>query len=348
MKRMLVCALVLGLPLSSFSQQNANSLLGRLPEPPAGACGVGDEAGKARSSYLEQVAAVQQDIRAALDERNAAQEAYAEQNEAKWKRQLEKQMGLTDDQIAKVKDPDQMSEAEGRELADKVMQQRGNLSLEEAEKLGKMDEKAQEAWGKAYAAEMMAGIQAQTPQERAAAGKDQSRVKQLVKITQEQQDAFRKSNAEGVALGQKMLEWDREAQKVYARDIKPIDQQLAECQQEMQQAEGKRREALRRKLEAIDKERNTALMAYSNQFTPGYCDLLRRNLAWAKAAQSGFDRYEELENEKFKLQTNTPANVLLINIGTAGMQAAEQCANLMSTAFKYRQFSDTTYGSGAQ
>ena len=341
MKRMLACALALGLPLASFSQQNANSLLGRLPEPPAGACGLSSEA---RQAYLGQLEAVDKDIQAALEKRKEAQEAHVQQNEEKWNKQMMKQMGLTDAQIARAEKGDDLSDEETSELADQVMQQRSNISLDEVKKLGTMDEKGQQAWAKAYASEVAANVQAQTPDERTAAQKEQSRVKNLVTITREQQDFFKKNNAEGMALIQRMTEWDQEAQKAYAQQITPIDQRLAKCQEAQSRAEGKQSDALAKQIEQIEKERNTALKNYCTQFTPNYCDMLRRYLAWAKGAVGGFDRYEELENEKFRLQSNAPDAVLLVSVGTAGIQEAADCVNLMRSAFKYRLFSDDTEG----
>ncbi len=345
MKRLILCSLALVLPLSLPATQSANSLLGRLPDPPSGPC---EFNGDAERAYLDRIGEVSRDIDAALKELREVQEAHVQKNRARWQLQMAdqatKQAGLTDAQAARVKSGRPLSKAEKTELADQVLQHTTNMSLAEARNLKNMDPAARKAWAQAYAAEMMATAQAKPPEERAADQKEQDRLMRLATLTKEQQDHLKRTNAEATALQQKMLELDSKAQELYARTVAPIDKRLEQCQEDINKAseakEDERIAPLIEKRRQLQHERNVVLKAYCAQFSPPYAEIIRQYLTWAKGAQQGLNRYEEMENEKFKLQTNSPDNVLIAQVGTVGMGAAHSCAGLLASVFKYRLFSE--------
>ncbi len=343
MKRLLLCSLVLGLPLAASAQGNANSFLARLPDPLPEIC---DPSGDDGSAYLATIAEVSRNIDAALAKRREEQEAHVRKNQARWKTQMTdqaiQQAGLTDAQAARVTSGRRLSKAEKAQLADEVLQQRTNISLAEARNLKNMTPEARKAWAQAYASEMMAVQQAKPPEERAADQKEQDRLMRLATLTKEQQDMLKRNNAVAEALRQKMLKLDGEAQEAYAQKVAPIDQRLAECRDEIAKAsaagQDEQAEALGAKARQIERERLEALKAHCAQFSPPYGELVRQYVTWAKGAQDGFIRYEEMENEKFKLQTKSPDNVLIVQTGMLGMQEADACVGLLKSVFKYRLY----------
>ncbi len=345
MKRLLFCSLLLGASPAFAAPGTGISFLARLPGPPTSAC---ELKGEGREAYLKAIRDVQQDIDAALAERRKAQDAHVKQNEARWKQvlgdQAIKQAGLTDAQAARVRSGQRMTREEKQQLADQVLQQRTNISLAEARNLKNMTPEARKAWAQAYAAEAMAVQQAKPPEEKAADQKEQDRLMRLAKLTQEQQDFLKRNNAEADVVRQKMIKLDQDAQDAYALKIKPIEDNLARTREEASQAEKaeehERSKALYDQCEEIEQQRTDALKQYCQDFTPAYCELVAKYVAWAKRAQDGFVRYEEMENEKFKLQVNSPDAVLLESTGTLGIQEADSAAKLLASVFKYRLFTD--------
>ena len=272
-----------------------------------------------------------------------------------------KQSGLTPDQVAKLQAGHGVSAAEKREIADQMLQQKMNVSLDELKNLKNMDPAARRAWAQAYTAEAMADAQAkvqgQSSAERNAALTDQARLVKLGTIAREQKALFEKTTALRQGLTEKMRDLDDEAQKVEAKDIAPIDRRLEACREEIQKESARlselgsangndtaeaKRESIRarisellKKSQGIELERDDALRQLCAAFTPRYGDLLRQYLSWARGAQDGYVQYEELENERFKLQTNAAGNKLIVATGSMGLEEAKACVDLLRSAYKY-------------
>jgi hypothetical protein len=374
MKRLFVAALVLTLSVPAFSDDSALLLLARLPNPPAAPC---DLTSKTRSEYLHAIDEVARDINAALAKRTKAQKANVKQNEAAWREQMMKQTGLSDEQIAKAKAASKKRGKAGaaarRELAEEMLQQHADLSIDEARKL-QQTEAGTKGTVKGYITQEMDTAQALAPaQQQEAAQKKQERLGKLNTLAQEQKELMEQIGAGRALVENKIHDLDDEAKKAYEKNIAPIDQRLDEVRKEIeevaeearrlhekqraeresnpgragdplaiQQVEedremGKKESAVREKRDRILLEKDDALRQQCATFSPPYCNLLKEYLIWAREAQGGFTRYEEIENEKFKLQTDKADNVLSTEIGTLGLQEAKACVDLLRTAYKYAQ-----------
>jgi hypothetical protein len=377
MKRLFVGALALTLSTPAFSEDSAILLLARLPNPPADVCNL---TSKSREEYFAQINAIARDIDAALAKRNKAQKDHIKQNEEAWREQMMKQTGLSDEQIARAKAASKKRGKAGaaarRALAEEMLQQHADLSIDEAKKL-QQTEAGTKGTVKGYITQEMetgqalAQAQAQNPEEQAANQKKQERLAKLAALAKEQKELMEQTGAGRELLLNKMRDLEEDARNAYKENVAPIDALLEKLRKEIdvfyeekrrvyeregEEAKahpgtagdpqdirfaeerrelGKREDELLEKRDRIALEFDDALRMHCTAFTPRYCDLLKQYLIWAREAQGGFTRYEEMENEKFKLQTDKPENVLSVEIGTLGMQEAKACVDLLRTAYKY-------------
>jgi hypothetical protein len=113
----------------------------------------------ARDAFQSAVSELKQVIRDDADERERKMNEYMESQEDAIKERMVKMSGMSDADVKRLKSGKEMSESEKMAMADKMMQQRTNISMEEMKKLSKMSKAGQEAWAQGYAAEQQAMAQ---------------------------------------------------------------------------------------------------------------------------------------------------------------------------------------------
>lgn len=157
MKKNILTSIAIGFATVLFAQKTPEVYLKTIPALPKDSCSVTNEE---VSLYMEKVQTliieINNDIHARNQKADAcvkSNKAVAQENAAK---QLQQTYGMSDADINKMKNSKNMSDAEKKELANKMMMQQTNMSVDEAKNLQNMSEAGRTAYAEAYAMEAMA------------------------------------------------------------------------------------------------------------------------------------------------------------------------------------------------
>ena len=137
------------------AQTGSNDFLQNIPATPVNTCTSGNESQK---QFEEKISVIIRD----LDSQIRALKNQSKPDEAKAKAQAEqmmKQQGLSQEEIDKMKSK-KMTKEEKQAMADKMMQQYGNMSMAEANNMKNMSKEGKQAYAEAYATEAQATAQA--------------------------------------------------------------------------------------------------------------------------------------------------------------------------------------------
>lgn len=150
----IISAFILLIKLTQ-AQTGSNDFLKNIPAIPVNTCTASTETQK---QFEEKISAINRD----LDSQIRVLKNQSKPDEAKAKGQAEqmmKQQGLSQEEIDKMKSK-KMTKEEKQAMADKMMQQYGNMSMAEANNMKNMSKEGKQAYSEAYAAEAQATAQA--------------------------------------------------------------------------------------------------------------------------------------------------------------------------------------------
>ena len=207
------------------------------------------------------------------------------------------QTGISAADMAKVQGGGQLSEAEGMALANKMMGQKYNMSIDEAKKVGKMGKEGQKAWAEGYSAEMMAEAQADPGK-----FKDgQTKNKKIFDLVAEQSQLATQIQAEEAMIENRL----EEINKKDSVEKKKLNEQLAPLQVEAEKYLGVLgvTGADAAKAHAVAMKMYNLRLTYCEIMTPLYIDLLKHRLVSVKANFTLRYRLQEVTDELTAAQT---------------------------------------------
>jgi hypothetical protein len=166
MRKIVFFLIAVTVTLTAGAQKISNGYLMKLPKLPADSCNV-TRAGV--ESFTQQVSILAEQLKGEIDTLNSTVDQHMKANEGSAQeramKQMSQQYGLSQADIEKMKNSKNMSAAEKQALANKMMSQQTNMTVDEAKNLGKMSEAGKKAYAEAYATEAMATNQANPKQQ---------------------------------------------------------------------------------------------------------------------------------------------------------------------------------------
>ena len=161
MKKIALMLIVLSIASMTSAQTIFDSYMKRVPALPKDSCNIS----KANAdSFVEQVSALIDELTNEIEERNRSADDYAEAHRGNMEEnamnQVQQQYGISDEDINKMKNSKDMTDAEKQAMANKMVMQQTNMSMDEIQKMSKMSESGKKAYAEAYATESMADAQA--------------------------------------------------------------------------------------------------------------------------------------------------------------------------------------------
>jgi hypothetical protein len=322
MKRLLFFATVLAFASSAFAQKTPEACLGLVPSLPNQCC---SQKQAEKRAYLAGVDESIKQLDAEIQRRLKEANANAKQNQEKMTAGVMAQVGISPADVQKMKNmtPEERKAA-GKAMADKMMQEKYNISLEEAEKLKTMSKEGREAWAKAYGTEAAANAQANPQQNQAA----QDKAKTMQTQAQEVQALLAKFTAQGSKFRQQIDDLDKDptAMAIMEKEIKPLEKKLEPYMGEVHGSAVAESERLEAALTA-------ARLRYCQQLSPKFTAILSNHLAAIKASLPDYKRFEELQAESNK--TMTGVDKPLAEPGLMGIQAIEGYVSSLKEIFKY-------------
>ncbi len=142
------------------AQVKTNEYLKKIPAIPKDSCNVT----RANAELFKaKVGAIIEQLKADMDRLSEMQDNNMENNkgtaEETMMNKMSQQYGISQADLEKLKNKKDMTDAEKKELANKIMQQQANMSMDEVAKLSNMSEAGKKAYAEAYATEAMATSQ---------------------------------------------------------------------------------------------------------------------------------------------------------------------------------------------
>jgi hypothetical protein len=302
MKRLSLLTIALLFAILTDAQTAFESYFRRVPALPRDSCNISKQA---RDAFVEKVNSLIDELSDDIDARNIKADEYAESNrgnmEANAIKNLQQQYNISDEDINKMKSSKEMTEAEKKAMANKIMMQQTNMSMEEAQKLAKMSDAGKKAWAEAYAAEAQANAQSNPQAASAPAGMSGSAAK-LMSLQQEQSSLISKINGGQERIGAKYTAIDNDPSgKVMLDNISKWNSKLTSMM-------GIVTASMEKTMDSLSTLVGREQKKYCDKFTPKYRAVLREDLANVKTSLSDCRRLDQVTGEIMKAQTGvTPA-----------------------------------------
>lgn len=344
MRQVIGMIFLIGLSIAATAQKSVYDYLADIPRLPEAPCERNDNAPKNFTTDINKVLGeLSKDIAA----RNKKAKAYmkAHENEARTNAVQNSGLVLTPEQMKIMQQGNKhMTAEQKKQLADQVMQQNMNVSMDELQGLKKdgkhVDPKAAENWTQAYSTEM----QAQRELNPEKANSDQIRNKQLNDLVSELNDIQQQLSAGESKYTERLNVLQHEADSMYLilrmhtdplnAEIDTLESQLAKCKKdcsceckEMSQKVFDRVNFLSDLIQEYEYE-------YCIPLTPKYLDIVKEYRTYIETTFSNCNRAEELQTEITYRQTGIKDPEF--KPGLLALEVVHHYAELVSNVYKYK------------
>lgn len=323
MKKLLTAFLTFFIAVAASAQFVTEGYLNRTPALPKDSCNISYAQAE---SFQDQVTALFNQVDNAIGQMNRNTRESAKANEAAYKEQAMQQMsqfGLSQEDMAKMKSG-KMSAADKQALANKMMMQQTNISVDEMKATKGMSAEGKKAYSEAVATEMMAAGQA--GQVKTSAVRNPANLSAFLHEQQLIMDRISDRNQSIPGL-YAAIDNDPERQQMLNRigawrskwtSMGGVDA-----------GQGKQMDSL---MVLIHKEQ----IGYCNKFTPLYRKALRAHLSAIKSSLPDYRRLAELTGQIAEAQTGVPSPAGGNDI--TGMQAVSEYLTRLQDAYQYKLY----------
>lgn len=323
--------LAAGIVLSGAAQTRTQEYMKKIPALPKDSCNVTRASAE---NFTAQVAALRDQLVSEIEQIRESVDSHMESNADVAQENVMKQMsqmyGMSQADLEKMKNAKNMSDADKQALANKMMTQQANMTMDEAKNLAKMSEAGRQAYTEAYATEAMATANTDPNQ---AARNDYAR--NLYNNNVAQQSAYSKINEINnriVALYAPVTN-DPERQKMLDR-ISAWNSKLTSMMGIVSDGEARIMDSLSLRIQ-------NEQIAYCNKYTPQYRTALRKHLQIVKASMPEYIKFGEISAATTKSQTgiDMPAEGKEL----ASFEAIADYLRALEGAYKYKLYYSDEY-----
>ena len=321
MKKLLFILITAWVAVGASAQFVTEGYLKKIPALPKDSCNISKSDAV---SFAQQVSVIMEEVNNSLGQMNRNTRQSAKANEAVAKEQAMKQMaqfGMSQEDMAKMKSG-KMTAAEKQALANKMMMQQTNISVDEMKAASGMSQEGKKAYTEALTTEMMAAGQA--GQIKSSATGNAPVVGEFV--MEQQQIMTRISDRYQKIPGlYDAIENDPERQQMITR--------MANWKSKwtslggVDAGQGKLMDSLQI---LIKKEQ----IKYCDKYTPLYRKALRTHLLVIKSSLPDYRRLAEITGQIAESQTGVPAAAGGNDI--TGLTALKEYLARLSDAYKYK------------
>jgi hypothetical protein len=327
MKNLLLTTISIGLSLILNAQISASDYLKKAPAIPSKDCYISGEKQDAFEKSVQDLASVVNDD---AQQRKNDTEEYMRGNEDQMKANMMKKSGMSDADMKKMQSGEEMSDAETQAMANKMMQQQANISLDEAKSLSNMSEAEQEAWAQSKTAGQMADAQA-NPGKYTGANETNMTLYELAS----EQSALQKKIADTenqIKQQYKALDKDaKSAKSAMEVELKPLYDEL----NSINDGEGSTQADVDHAARVIRKIHEKQ-DAYCEIFTPRMLGFIQTCKDTYAGALPDYDRVEEIQFQLTALQTGTP--LITTGKGMYSLLAVHQYLRYLADAYNYKLY----------
>ncbi len=316
MNKILITTTLLLFGFYANSQNMPTDFLRQLPSIPDSVCNLTVAQKQQFISMVEPFSDLVSNEKA---RREKESEKVAHENEAVTRANMMKKSGMSEEDMKNAKN---MSQADKKAMADKMLQQNTNMSMDEAKNLSTMSEAGKKAYMEAYATEQMANAKANPGKTNPVAEQGRTLYELQMEQTRlidslsgiEQKFAMQFDAIINDPAGKPMLEnidkWHAELTSMMGVDY----------------GQGPKMDTLSAK---IKREKSK----YCNQYTPKYSKLLKQYQTYSLKIQPAYLRLDDIMNKTYQAQTGINAN--LSQPGTTGLNVVEAYITRLKGAVQF-------------
>ncbi len=309
-----------------FAQSTPEEYWINKPGIPSDACILKDAD---KDNYLEQVFAYSKKLGSEVGQLRREARENARKKEGEMKAGALRNAGFSEADASKMKNKKELSNAEGMEMASRMMQQRAGISMEDAKKLQKMTKAEKDAWTAQYASNQMTNAQDNPNRNNMQA--DQQRSKGMYELASEQKMLTEKLTSGEAAHLKQIEKLDADAaqgKKDVEIQLKPLKDELAKIPDEgATKAQGERAIQINKQILEYWKK-------YCAKYTPRYLEMLAEYRSYVESILPDIKRQEEIANQLMMIQTGMTEP--LSRPGELRLSEIKEYVDLLKEIFKYR------------
>ena len=318
--------LFIALFASLIFAQSGHDFLSRAPGLPNDACNMKREE---IAIYKKSVNDLLIEMESLKSERSRKIENNVNKSDAQIEKDIARDNNLSDEDVQKLKN-DNMSEDEKKALADKVIQQKTGISMQEVEKLKKMSKEGKKKWAEGYATQQMANMQGNgdstKTEEQIKAEQEQIKNKNMFDLLQKQKLITDRIAASNNKFNNKMAELNQKdsvATIELDKYRKPLMERLSKGPSDEEA------HSIRVKITGYEK-------TYCNKLTPIYFGILSDNLADLNKLMPEYDSLEVVTGEIYKSQLKIDNSFL--SPGLFQLEAVMEYLSKLLSTFTYANY----------
>ncbi|MGE5499333.1 MAG: hypothetical protein ACM3Q2_14730 [Syntrophothermus sp.] len=316
---------------SILSAQSGYSFLSRLPNLPSDACSMGKER---KENFNKELNKFLKEIDEEIETMRRKVRKDAENLRPEIEKKMAEEYGLSGAEVQKLKNK-KISKEEKKAIADRMMQEKTGISMDEIEKLKKMSKEGKKAWAQGYSTQQMANLSGnpdsnKTP-EQMAMEKDLKRNKKLVELAKEQQEIMNRIQASD-------RKWANQWAELEKKDSvqKPIlDSQTKPLFDRLNALPGPSES------EAAGITRTIRMFeaAYCVKMTPDIISMLQEALSRLQIFMPDYDRLEEITAELNKEAMKIDKPISMSSRGLMQLEAVAAYAHNIHLAMRFAHYS---------
>jgi hypothetical protein len=294
----------------------------RLPGLPGAVC-VADTT--SRGIFTRQLSNVSKPLNELILKKKKEIQKEADNLKPEMEKKIAKDSGLSDADIQKLKNK-KVSKEEKKKIAEKMLQNKANISMEEIERLKKMSKEGKEAWAEAYSTEVMANMQSGDSVktvEQIKIEKELEKNSTLNELVKEQKLILDRIHAVDKKYANKMEELRKEDSfqtVILEEKLKPLREQLANYPTGDQQ-------------KSIYQEMAEHYLTYCNKLSPMNINMIADAKNSLAPLLPEYDRLEELNTEINKIMFGAKDG--LNSPGLMQLGAVKSLIDIMGGAYSY-------------
>lgn len=315
-----------GLVLTGAAQTRTQDYMQKIPALPKDSC---NATRMSVENFVSGVSFLREELVNEIEGIREAVESHMESNtdvaEENVMNQMSQMYGISQADLEKMKNSKDMTAAEKQALANKMMSQQANMTMEEAKNFSNMSEAGKKAYAEAYAAESMA-VAKNDPKQSA----KNNYASNLYQTNTAQQAAYSKINeiSSRIAALYNPIENDPERQKMLDR-MSAWNSKLTSMMGIVSDDEAHIMDSLSLRIK-------NEQIAYCNKYTPQYRSALRKHLQIVKASMPDYKKFGDISAETTKAQTglDMPAEGKEL----ASLEAIAEYLRSLHEAYKYKLY----------
>jgi hypothetical protein len=293
MRSVFIMLIAMGIGSLSLAQTRTADYLKKLPVLPKDSCNITRAAAE---DFEAAVAGLEKQLQEELDAIKEMVDTHMEANEENARdnamSQMSQMYGISKADLEKMKNSKNMSAAEKQALANKMMSQQTNMTMDEAKSASELSDAGKKAYAEAYAMEAMATQQTDPNQ----AAKNAT-ARNLYQLTVSQQAANSKVSeiANKISALYTPVDSDPERRAMLNR--------MAGWQNQLTSMMGIVSDQDARIMDSLSLKLKNEKIAYCTKYTSKYRAALRRHLEIMKASLPDYQNLGNLSAENTKAQT---------------------------------------------